>query len=70
MLIVCSAFFVGDFGELRSYFSQLCAAGVLGSVLFAIEVEGRDFERRDLGLALAALAAATAISGSAPGSQP
>lgn len=61
VLIVCSAPFVGDFGELRSYFSQLCAAGVLASVLFAVEQDGRDFERRDLGLACAALVAATAI---------
>ncbi len=61
VLIVCSAPFVGDFGELRSYFSQLCAAGVLASVLFAVEQEARDFDRRDLGLALAALVAATTI---------
>ena len=61
VLIVSSAFFVGDFAELRSYFTQLCAAGVLGAVLFGIEQEGRDFERRDLGLAVAALAAAMAI---------
>lgn len=61
VLIVCSALFVGDFGELRSYFSQLCAAGVLASALFAAETEGRDFERRDLGLALVMLMSAMAV---------
>ena len=61
VLMITSALFVGDFGQLRSYFSQLCAASVLGAILFVIETEGRDFDRRDLGLAAAAFFAAVSI---------
>ncbi|HWE46158.1 MAG TPA: hypothetical protein VG407_09020 [Caulobacteraceae bacterium] len=61
VLMACSALFVGDFGELRSYFSQLCAASVLAAALFTVETETRDLEKRDIGLAIAILFAATAI---------
>jgi hypothetical protein len=60
-LIICSAFFVEDFSQLRSYFSQLCMASVLASALYAVETEQGDFDGRDLGLAALILVTATAV---------